>query len=236
MIAIKDLILILESTPGYCQTLRSFLQITGLEVHCIKSMEEVLSAFTKRDYCLSIFELQQLSRESIKIICEMREVKPVPIVAITEAISVEQKIELFQAGVHAYIEKPINPEVCIAQAVALMQLGGIGTVNTQQGELAFGTELIIKPRYRQVFVHGELLELTRKEYDLLCYLAQSPCQVFNYEQLYSHVWKDDYIFGGENTVKVHIVTLRKKMSGIKKDCIQNEWGIGYKFVPPDCTV
>lgn len=96
--------------------------------------------------------------------------------------------------------------------------------------LIFGTYLTIDPCCRQVYLHGESLSLTRKEFDLLYYLASNPGQVFSKEQLYHHVWHDFSALEGEDTVKTHIKTLRKKLGPVGKSCIQNIWGIGYKFV------
>ena len=96
----------------------------------------------------------------------------------------------------------------------------------------YGTELIINSRYRQVIVDGEPLDLTRKEFDLLHYLASSQRQVFSRKQLYNQVWHDSTTESGEETVRVHLNTLRKKLLQMNKDLIENVRGVGYRFVPP----
>lgn len=225
-------ILMIEKDPIFGRSLQVLLQSEHIFVFCMESLEETLDAFFQYECSLVILNLKQLDATHIKAICTMRAAKAVPILAITNTLNPKQKAELFQAGIHAHIEKPADADICIAQAKALIQLYGAGTAHKQQDEIAFGAELIIQPKYRWSFVHGKPLELTRKEFDLLYFLAQYPYQVFSYEQLYSHVWKDDYVPGGENTVKVHIVSLRKKLGRTKENCIQNVWGIGYKFIPP----
>jgi len=226
-------ILMMENDPIFGRSLQVLLQNENALVLCVESLEETLDAFFQCECSLVILNLQQLDVSHIKAVCTMRTAKTVPILAITNTVSPMQKVELFHAGIHAHIEKPTDADICIAQAKALIQLYGAEIVHKRQGEITFGTELIIQPSFRRSFVLGKPLELTRKEFDLLYFLAQYPYQVFSYEQLYFHVWKDDYIPGGENTVKVHIVSLRKKLTSIKNNCIQNVWGIGYKFVPPD---
>ncbi len=98
--------------------------------------------------------------------------------------------------------------------------------------LVFGTELIINPMYRHVIINGELLELTRTEFDLLYYMAKYPNQIFSRQQLYRQVWHDDLGISGENTVRAHIGNLYKKLADVGKNYIQNSRGVGYKFVPP----
>lgn len=205
-------------------------------VYIVNSSAQVLDALNQYKFCLVILDYQQLEDQHFKAMYMIQQQKTVPILAITNKVESDQKVRLYHAGVHAHIEKPTAIEVCAAQADSLIRLYNSGIAHRYQEDLVFGTELMIQSHFRQVFVHGQPLELTRKEFDLLYFLAQYPYQVFSYEQLYSHVWKDDYAFGGENTVKVHIVTLRKKLSAINKNCIQNVWGIGYKFVPPNFQI
>ena len=140
---------------------------------------------------------------------------------------------LLQAGANAYLEKPVNMNVCVAQAEALMKLYCESNHDYQKCcPLTFGTELIISPLYRQIFIDGEPIELTRTEFDLLFCLAQHPGQVWSRSQLYSYVWEDDLGVSGDNTVRAHIGNLRKKLADAGKNYIQNIRGVGYRFIPP----
>ncbi len=76
------------------------------------------------------------------------------------------------------------------------------------------------------------MELTRREFDLLLFFAKRPGQVFSRDQIYDSVWGDFFELGGDETVKAHIKTLRKKLSAIGTGLIENVWGVGYRFVPP----
>lgn len=98
--------------------------------------------------------------------------------------------------------------------------------------ITFGTGLAINPQCRQVLVAGGLVELTRKEFDLLYFLAKRPGQVFSRDQLYDNVWGESYGRASDGTVKAHIKTLRKKLPTLGHDVIVNVRGVGYCFVPP----
>lgn len=231
-----DKVLIIENGMVLYNLLYPLIHSIGKNACRVQSMEEALEVLSQYDYCLIILDLRRLSEDAIIAIRQMRSLKVIPILAVTNAINAEQKIRLFQAGVHTHVERPFDKDVYVAQVASLLNLYGDRPLSGQQGELVFGKELMICPCFRQVFVFEKLIELTRKEYELLYFLARHPYQIFSYEQLYVHVWKDDYICGGENTVKVHITSLRKKMSVVKNNCIQNEWGVGYKFVPPNSEI
>jgi DNA-binding response OmpR family regulator len=143
------------------------------------------------------------------------------------------KIAPFHAGANACIEKNIDLSPCIVQASSLIQLYmEARTQNQEHQTLGFGTELLIDPMYRQVIIDGEPLDLTQTEFDLFFCLAQRPCQIWSRAQLYLYVWNDDLGVNGDNMVKTHIGNLKKKLSDLGKNYIQNSRGVGYKFVPP----
>lgn len=76
------------------------------------------------------------------------------------------------------------------------------------------------------------MPLAYKEFELLVCLVKHPCQIWSRTQLYRYVWNDDLGINGDNTVKTHIGNLKKKLTDLGKNYIQNSRGVGYKFVPP----
>ena len=126
--------------------------------------------------------------------------------------------------------KPYTLDECIAQAKSLINLYVELKSEVESNQpLVFGTDLIVEPMKRQVFLKGQLLELSRKEFDLFFCLAKHPGQVLSREQLYNRVWDSDSAFNVDEVVKAHIKTLRKKLSASDIDYIKNIWGVGYRF-------
>ena len=124
----------------------------------------------------------------MELLKTMRCTNHTPILVLTAPLTSEEIITLLNAGADTYLEKPLNIEVCVAQANALMRLYIDSDINHEQHQpLIRGAELIISPRYRQVMVDGKPLGLSRKEFDLLHCLAAYPGQVFSREQIYSHI-------------------------------------------------
>src|SRR5699024_697583 len=85
--------------------------------------------------------------------------------------------------------------------------------------------LVIYKNDRRVFWHGNEVEITTKEFDILLLLAEHVNRAFSREQLLVDVWGDDY-FGSDRAVDDLIKRLRKKMDGIHIDTV---WGYGYRF-------
>jgi len=216
-----------------CHSIKERMENDSTDVCCTNSPSKALDSFMKQEHCLVIMDFQLPEMKGLDVLHIMREAKHTPILVITPHINSEEKVALFQAGANAYIEKPVDITVCVAQAARLIEL--YESSNDRAKEcypLTFGTELIINPLYRQVIADGMALELTRTEFDLLFCLAQHPGQVWSRNQLYRSVWVDSLGAEGENTVRTHIGNLRKKFADVGKDYVQTARGIGYKFVPP----
>lgn len=211
----------------------AFQNDSTTELRCACSLPDALNHIMQESHCLLMLDLQLPDMDRIDMVRLLSVAKHFPILALTDTLSSDEKVALLHAGVDAFLEKPIDARLCMAQSNALVEL----YLKTDEqlrkhAPIVFGTSLVIAPRYRRVFADGKPLELTRREFDLLYYLAQHPGQVFTRTQLYEQVWGDFYELGGDETVKAHIKTLRKKLSVLDTNLIENEWGVGYRFVPP----
>ena len=93
-------------------------------------------------------------------------------------------------------------------------------------------DIQIKPEEHLVYIKGELIDFTRKEFELLLYLVTNKDKVLSKEAIAEHLW-GDYIDSADSFdfVYAHIKNLRKKLmnSGVG-DCLQTVYGVGYKFV------
>lgn len=231
---IKKQILVVSNNLTMCQEIQDNMQDDHTDVCCPISAVETLANYMGDNYCLVILDIQSSDKDNMDLLRAIRNIKHTPILALMDSSNAQDKVALFRAGANSYIEKPVNMQICIAQANALIQLYQNFNCNHKEHHtIIFGSELIISRKYRQVIVDGKTLVLTRKEFNLLYCLASNPKQVFSREQLYTHVWNDALAIGGDDTVRVHIQKLRRKLSALGKNYIQNIWGVGYKFVPPE---
>ncbi len=109
----------------------------------------------------------------------------------------------------------------------------LGRDHKQAGNkvLQVGDLRIDQERY-EVFNRGRRVQLTFKEYQLLCVLASSPGRVFTRKSLLNQIWEYDY-FGGTRTVDVHIRRLRSKIEDPGHTYIETVWNVGYRLRPQD---
>jgi DNA-binding response OmpR family regulator len=91
-------------------------------------------------------------------------------------------------------------------------------------------DLTIDPAGRRVFVRGQEIQLTQREFDVLLFLARHPGQVFSRDQLMDAVWQYSF-YSDTSTVTVHIRRLRAKieLDPAFPRHIQTVWGVGYRF-------
>ena len=112
-------------------------------------------------------------------------------------------------------------------AARIKQAGGADQSPAVSGMLHAGDLQIDLERY-EVFSRGRRVNLTFKEYQLLCLLAGNPGRVFTREALLNQIWEYDY-YGGTRTVDVHIRRLRSKIEDTGHTYIETVWNVGYRF-------
>ena len=223
-------VLIVNENLDEANIIRSGIASTNTNAICVRTIREALIAFSTMDFCLVILDAAMSASDDHKILKAMRTSKTMPILVLSSHADHTERIHAFNAGAHAYMGKPYTDEECLAQAHTLMQL----YIDTHPKSelcytLAFGNDLIIEPDRRRVRLQGRDLRLTKKEYDLLFWLASNPGKVFSCDQLYDHVWDDFAIGNVEEVIKYHIKSLRKKLTTSSAEYIKNVWGVGYKF-------
>lgn len=178
-------LLIVADNSEISQSIQARLESTAMKVDCTASLSTALENVIKNTYCLLIIDLQMLNMDNAEIVRIFRVAKHTPILALTGMLGVEEKVSLFHAGVDAFLEKPVNADICAAQANALIELYLKPNQELEKSApVVFGTSLVIALRYRQVLVNGASLELTRREFDLLYFLSTHPGQVFSRNQIY----------------------------------------------------
>ena len=134
------------------------------------------------------------------------------------------KVVGLQIGADDYVAKPFSMDELVARVNA--HLRRERKRDKSDEAIKIGNIEVNKSSY-QVTLNKKFVELSTKEFQILCYLLENRNQVLTREQIYSHVWNNAYE-GDPNTVTVHIKNLRSKLDSDAK-LIKTIWGIGYKL-------
>lgn len=226
----QDRVAIISRNEMISGPIQELLLESGLEVNTVKSIEDMFEELIKGLYTLTIIDAGSYGEEILKAVNYLHGARSAPIlVLISETESIDRR-EFFRKGATVCMAADASPEEQAAQAMALVQIYGAKDDNKHRKTLAFGTALVINPVYRMVVLNGEVVKLTRREFDLLYFMARQDMRVFTPEQLYRNVWNT----GNNNqvgaTVKSALSALRRKLRPYGHDYIQNVWGSGYRFV------
>lgn len=147
-------------------------------------------------------------------VCKMaREMSNVPVIMLTAKGDESDKLKGYEYGADDYTTKPFSPKVLLAKVNALLR-----RVSARQTEALNIGKISVIPSSHKVFVDGQEISLTYKEYELLYFFMKNPEQVFSREQLLGRIWGYDFE-GNTRTVDTHIKTLRQKLGSEGKNIV-----------------
>ncbi|MGP1373500.1 MAG: response regulator [Almyronema sp.] len=156
----------------------------------------------------------------------------VPVLMLTARQDNETKVISLDAGADDYVTKPFNLKELLARIRALLRRGGGVLLPALQWE-----QLHLDPSTHEVHYRDQPLHLTPKEYGLLELFLRNPQRVFSRSDVIDHLWSFEEM-PGEETVTVHIRTLRQKLraAGVPDEPIETVYGIGYRLKPEEAIV
>jgi len=160
----------------------------------------------------------------------LRAVSSVPVVVVTARDDEASIIQVLDAGADDYVVKPFGTGQIEARIRAVLRRMSVGS--QPAGPLRVGG-LELDPAGYEASLDGMTLELSRREFDLLRYLAQRTGQVVTRRDLLTHVWHLPY-GGADKTVDVHISWLRRKLGETAQEprYLHTIRGVGVKLSPP----
>ncbi len=152
---------------------------------------------------------------------QLRALDDLPVVLLTAADSLDDRLNGFSAGADDYLSKPFSMAELLARVQALLRRSGRSSDSTYR----FG-DVVVEEATRTVSRAGAEIDLTRTEYDLLAVLCRSPGEVVSKQQLLQQVW-GGFDFYGNNVVEVHLSALRKKLEAHGPRLIHTVRSVGY---------
>ncbi|NLB03656.1 MAG: response regulator transcription factor [Bacteroidales bacterium] len=221
-------ILIVDDEQDICEILQFNLENAGYLVESSNSAEQALKQLVDKTkaYDLLILDVMmggmsgyQLAR---KIGTEMD--SKLPIVFLTAKSTENDLLTGFSLGGDDYIAKPFSIQEVLARIKAIFRRSE-SNMPPRQDELLQSEGLILNPKAKTASLDGEILTLTKKEFQILDMLMKASDSYFTREQILDRIWGDES-FVLERTVDVHIARLRKKL-GTRGEHLQSRPGFGY---------
>lgn len=226
-------ILIIEDDEKIIQLERDYLEANGFQVETTGNGTYGLELAQSNEYDLILLDLMLPGMNGYEICQEIRKTKNTPVMMVSAKKEDLDKIRGLGVGADDYMTKPFSPSELVARVAAHIARYERLTLNTEQADadalITIGNLEIDKKAHR-VFVNGEEIVLTNKEFELLCFLSQHPNVVFSKEELFDEIWRFDSM-GETSTVTVHVNRIRDKIKEIDRNfsLIETVWGSGYRF-------
>jgi two-component system, OmpR family, phosphate regulon response regulator PhoB len=223
-------ILVAEDDHSCRTALRHYFERSGYHVTEAVDGPSSLRAVFQDPADLIILDLGLPGVDGNDVLAKIRRYSGVPVIACSGRNSEGDRIRTLNPGADDFVVKPFSFAELEARVRAVLRRGGGEPVDRQ---LHYG-DLVIDRDTRAVTLHDEVIPMTRKEFDLLAFLAASPGQVFSREDLLERVWGSTEEWQGCSTVTEHIRRIRLK---IEEDADSPRWiatvrGIGYRFCAP----
>ena len=221
-------ILVVDDEKVLVKGIKFNLESEGYQVETGCDGEEAVELARSGGFDLIILDLMMPKIDGLQACMRIREFSNVPIIMLTARSEDADKIIGFECGADDYITKPFNILELKARIRAMLRRAGGGQAR-QDNTITIGS-LTLDTDQRIALRHGEPVELTAKEYDLIELLMKNPRRVYSRENLMNVVWGYSYA-GDYRTVDVHIRRLREKLEDNPAEpaYIMTKWGVGYYF-------
>ncbi len=218
-------ILIVEDEKQIARFVQLELMHEGYEVETVYDGREGLEKIKNNEYNLVILDVMLPSLNGMEVCRRVRAFSDVPIIMLTAKDSVIDKVTGLDIGADDYMTKPFAIEELLARIRATKRKNS--SKNNENKNEIMVNDLVMNLSTHEVKRGDQLIELTKREYDLLEYLMKNVDVVLNREQLLEVVWGYNYM-GDTNVVDVYIRYLRSKIDeDFDVKLIHTVRGVGY---------
>lgn len=225
-------IFVIEDDENIRELVKVALEGYGYQVDAFETAEAALVEMEAVKPALAIFDLMLPGMDGLAAIKKIREEKKLsemPIIVLTAKDKEYDKVVGLDGGADDYMTKPFSVMELAARVRSLLRRSVRESQTHSSEQESFG-KLSLDRAVREVFMEGELVALTYKEYELLTYLIENRMRVVPREELLDKLW--DYNTDIETrTLDIHIRTLRQKLGEEGGSYIRTVRSVGYRFVP-----
>lgn len=224
----KPKILVVDDEEDLCEILKFNLESDGYDVDTANSGEEALEK-NLVSYDLLILDVMMGGISGFKLADMIRkneELSSKPIVFITARDTENDMLTGFNIGADDYISKPFSIREVSVRVKAVLRRTANSSIE-EKSEIIKFDDLKVDVTRKKVFVGSEIINLTKKEFEMLLLLISHPGRVYSREDILRLVWSDE-VFVLDRTIDVNITRLRKKLDNYGK-YIVTRLGYGYCF-------
>lgn len=217
-------VLIVDDEEMIRNVLKEYVEFEGNQAFEASDGMEAVKMCKDNDYDVILMDVMMPRLDGFSTVKEIRKFKDIPVIMLSARGEEYDKLHGFEIGADDYVTKPFSPKEVMARINAVTkrrsQKDELADVVTYEG-------LTVDMTGRNVFVDGEKVDLTPKEYEILFYFIKNKGIALTREKLLYDVWGFDF-YGDDRTVDTHIKMLRANLKQYRKFIVTLR-GVGYKF-------
>ncbi|MEK6276304.1 MAG: response regulator transcription factor [Actinomycetota bacterium] len=228
----KRTILLVEDEPSITEPLAESLEREGFDTNVAATAAEALELAARIEPDLVLLDVMLPDGSGFDVCRELRQRSQVPIIMLTARGEEADRVVGLELGADDYVVKPFSAREVAARIRAVLRRVDTPT-QPDEKPIAVG-EVRLDPARREVTKDGEVLELSRKEFELLQLLMRSAGSVVTRERAIDEVWDTNW-FGSTKTLDVHVSGLRRKLGDDSNEprFLHTVRGVGFRFSSPE---
>ncbi len=224
-------VLVVDDEPTVREVVVGYLRRDGHDVSEADDGPTALALLDGEEFDLVVLDMMLPGVNGLDILRHIRSMGEMPVIMLTARAEESDRVAGLELGADDYVVKPFSPRELAARVNGVLRratpkVAPVGATLEFPG-------LTIDNRSREVWLDGELVEMTPKEFEVLAHLAGSPRQVFSRADLLRDVWQSSPDWQDSATVTVHVRRIRNKIESDPENprWITTVWGVGYRFEP-----
>ncbi|MBR1507122.1 MAG: response regulator transcription factor [Eubacterium sp.] len=224
-------VLVVDDEKSIVKGIKFSLEQDDMSVDTAYDGETAIEKIRHESYDVVLLDVMLPKYTGLEVCQMVREFSDVPIIMLTAKGEDMDKILGLEYGADDYITKPFNILEVKARIKAIMRRSFKADADKEkEGSIIEKNGLRCECDSRRVFINGDEVSLTAKEFDLLLLLISNPNKVYSRDDLLETIWGSSYP-GDARTVDVHVRRLREKIESQPANprYIHTKWGIGYYF-------
>jgi len=226
-------ILVVDDEARIRSIIKKYAEFEGHTVTEAGDGMEAVRLCRKQSFDMIIMDIMMPELDGFSACREIRKISDTPIIMLSARGEEYDKINGFETGIDDYVVKPFSPKELMLRIEAIMKRGAPrGNKMTEAAKPNVKVELdggglVADITARIVYIKGERIDMSPKEYDLFFYMLENRNIALSREKLLSAVWGYDF-YGDARTLDTHIKLLRKSLGEYSKYIVTLR-GVGYRF-------
>lgn len=221
-------VLVVENDDRVARALTRTLRAEGFEVERVGTVAGAQRAIARTEYVIALVDLGLDDGDGVEVIRTLRDHPSTGVIAVTARGQESDRVRGLRAGADDYLVKPFGVAEFLARIEAVTRRLRIAqTAPAAQGSIEHGGIVIDRDRH-EVSAHGEILPLTRKEFDVFVLLVGRVGAVVERDRILDQVWQSRWE-GSSRTLDTHMTSLRSKLGTHAR--ITTVRGVGYRLEP-----